>query len=104
MNTELKVWDSWEHDDWLTFRSHLAETLATNTAEVTFIKKDGDERVMTCTLNPELLPAKVVKEGEEKKPRVIKNPENSLPVYDINAKGWRSFIVKNVKAVSIIKE
>jgi hypothetical protein len=55
---------------------------------------------MTCTLNPELLPTKVVTEGEEEKPtRTIKNPNNSLPVYDINAEGWRSFVIKNVTQV-----
>ena len=95
----------WEEMEWKNFRNSLSEVLTFNTCTVTFIKKNGDERVMTCTLQPELLPTKVIVEGEEKKPKVLKDPLNSLPVYDINAKGWRSFIVKNIKAVTFeVKE
>ena len=87
-------------EDWTTCRTVLKNELQSKTAEVTFTKLNGDVRVMTCTLNPELLPAKVVTEGEEEKPtRTIKNPNNSLPVYDINAEGWRSFVIKNVTQV-----
>tara|TARA_Y100000389_G_scaffold204167_1_gene255321 strand:- start:87 stop:491 length:405 start_codon:yes stop_codon:yes gene_type:complete len=92
--------DSWTDEDWTTFRTVLKHELQSKTAEVTFTKLNGDVRVMTCTLNPELLPAKVVTEGEEEKPaRTIKNPNNSLPVYDINAEGWRSFVIKNITQV-----
>jgi hypothetical protein len=90
----------WNDEDWTTFRTVLKNELQSKTAEVTFTKLNGDVRVMTCTLNPELLPTKVVTEGEEEKPaRTIKNPNNSLPVYDINAEGWRSFVIKNVTQV-----
>ena len=92
--------NDWTDEDWTTFRTVLKNELQSKTAEVTFTKLNGDVRVMTCTLNPELLPAKVVTEGEEEKPtRTIKNPNNSLPVYDINAEGWRSFVIKNVTPV-----
>lgn len=92
--------DSWTDEDWTTFRTVLKHELQSKTAEVTFTKLNGDVRVMTCTLNPELLPVKVVTEGEEEKPaRTIKNPNNSLPVYDINAEGWRSFVIKNITQV-----
>jgi len=90
----------WNDEDWTAFRTVLKQELQSKTAEVTFTKLNGDVRVMTCTLNPELLPAKVVTEGEEEKPaRTIKNPNNSLPVYDINAEGWRSFVIKNITQV-----
>ena len=92
--------EDWTDEDWTTFRTVLKNELQSKTAEVTFTKLNGDVRVMTCTLNPELLPAKVVTEGEEEKPaRTIKNPNNSLPVYDINAEGWRSFVIKNITQV-----
>jgi hypothetical protein len=41
----------------------------------------------------------VIKEGEEKKERVIKNPENSLAVFDTKAEGWRSFLIRNITSV-----
>lgn len=92
--------EDWSDEDWTVFRTVLKNDLQTKTAEVTFTKLNGDVRVMTCTLNPTLLPTKVVTEGEEEKPaRIIKNPNNSLPVYDINAEGWRSFVIKNVTQV-----
>lgn len=95
----------WEAMEWRNFRNSLSEVLTYNTCTVTFIKKNGDERVMTCTLQPSLLPVKVVTEGEEKKPKVLKDPFNSLPVFDLNANAWRSFIVRNVKEVSFeVKE
>ena len=55
---------------------------------------------MTCTLQPDNLPKVVIKEGEEKKERVIKNPEKSLAVYDTKAEGWRSFLIRNIKSVN----
>ena len=59
---------------------------------ITFNKKDGSERVMRCTLVPEQLPPAIV--TEEKAPR--KRTEGVISVYDLDAMGWRSFVVKNV--------
>jgi len=101
MKHDLKIWDSWGDDEWVTFRTSLKTFLKENVCEVTFLKKNGDQRIMTCTLDDKLLPVVEVVEGAEaKKPRVLKNPENTLSVYDTNAKGWRSFVIKNVKAVT----
>ena len=98
-DTALVPVEDWDEKDWNTFREFLKKDLFTKTAEVTFTKLNGDVRVMNCTLNPEVLPAKVVTEGEEKPARIIKNPNNSLAVYDIDAKGWRSFVIKNITQV-----
>ena len=101
MKHDLKIWDSWNDDEWVTFRTSLKTFLKEHVCEVTFTKKDGDQRIMTCTLSNDILPVVELEEGAEpKKPRVLKNPNNSLAVYDTNAKGWRSFVVKNVTAVS----
>lgn len=62
---------------------------------ITFTKKDGTERVMRCTLQPEHLPPQPVTENKE--PR--KKAEGVIAVYDLDAKGWRSFVVKNVTHV-----
>lgn len=64
---------------------------------VTFIKKDGNERVMKCTLDPEILPKQVVK--EEKKER--KKSTDTIAVYDIEAEGWRSFALKSVRRIEL---
>jgi hypothetical protein len=75
---------------------------------VTFVKADGTDREMRCTLNPEELPA-VVQTGpvdgivsEAKKPR--KDPKEPDPavikVYDLEAKSWRSFRMDRLKKIT----
>ena len=67
---------------------------------VHFVKEDGSERVMECTLQPELLPPMPVKEDvETAKPK--KENLDVVSVYDIKAQGWRSFILKNIKNIKI---
>ena len=101
---------SWSDDEWNNFRSQVKDVLVEGVGEVTFTKINGDERVMTCTLRPQDLPKVEIKEGEErnemgglKKERVIKNPNNSLAVFDLKADGWRSFVIKNIKSVRVPK-
>ena len=64
---------------------------------VVFTKKDGTERTMTCTTKPELVPAESIVEGVEKKEKKVN--EEVIPVYDLDAKGWRSFRWDSVKQV-----
>lgn len=75
----------------------LKEFLRDEVIEVAFTKKNGDERVMRCTLMESYIPSKF-------KPKNIGNPpdeENQeyMNVFDIQQQGWRSFIIKNVKYV-----
>ena len=94
---------NWTDEEWNNFRSEVKDVLVKDLVEVTFTKVNGDERVMTCTLQPDtlqLLPKGVVKEGEEKKERVFKNPERSLAVYDTKAEGWRSFLIRNITSIN----
>ena len=63
----------------------LIEILQTGVLIVTFNKLDGDERVMTCTKNNENIP----EDMRPKTDKVIK--EGTITVWDLNAKGWRSF-------------
>jgi hypothetical protein len=65
---------------------------------VTFNKKDGTERVMTCSLQPELLPVPELKENVKEK----KENLNIVSVYDLTVQAWRSFTVKNVTNVTIL--
>lgn len=71
-------------------QQEIKDALHAGICEVTFTKVNGDERVMTCTLNEEFLPAQLdVEEAIEKK---TKKPNPSvLAVYDTKAEGWRSF-------------
>jgi hypothetical protein len=79
------------------FREWLIGMLKIGPVTVTFNKKDGAERVMTCSLQPELLPPAPVKESTTDK----KENTNIISVYDLTAQGWRSFIVKNVTNVTL---
>ena len=78
-------------------RETLDELLHVDVLTVTFIKKDGSERVMHCTLREDILPPKVVKEGEVKKVRKA-NPA-VVPVYDTDAKAFRSFRLDSIKNI-----
>jgi hypothetical protein len=66
----------------------LLEALHDGICEVTFTKKNGEERVMACTLNEGFLPTQIdIEEAiQKKKP----NPE-VLAVWDTDVGGWRSF-------------
>jgi len=89
----------WNDKDWDKFSKWLNGMLKINeTVTVTFTKQDGSERVMNCTLKPELLPvveAKPLQEG--KTPR--KESTTSIRVYDLEKQEWRSFTTKNVTKV-----
>jgi hypothetical protein len=66
----------------------LKKTLFENVVNVLFIKKDGTERKLICTLKPDLLPVQAdLEEAVQKK---TPNPD-VLAVWDIENKGWRSF-------------
>lgn len=82
-------------------RKWLRSMLAVGPTTVTFTKKDGETRVMTCTLQESAIPEehrpKPLAEGQT--PR--KRSEDSISVWDINAQGWRSFIYKNIINISI---
>jgi hypothetical protein len=84
-----------EHD-WEVFGKWVKGVLTVQPATITFMKKDGTERVMNCTLRGDMLP--VVEIKEDKTPR--KQNDSVLSVYDIDAQGWRSFTVNAVKRVS----
>ena len=71
----------------------LNKSLREGVLVVTFNKLNGDERVMTCTKNLESIP-------EESRPKTDKvPPKGNVNVWDINAKGWRSFKYDRVTKV-----
>ena len=80
-------------------RQWLKDLLKEQEAVVTFTKVSGDVRVMTCTLDPSVVPPapKALAEGEMVKAKK-ENPD-VCSVWDINAQGWRSFRWVNVTNV-----
>lgn len=98
MPTEMNVTAEWTDKDWDKLTKWLSSMLKTNTVTVTFTKKDGTERVMNCTLNPEVLPPTSVTEGKKER----KTNDATMAVYDVDAKGWRSFTIKSLKNISMV--
>jgi hypothetical protein len=80
------------------FKRWLKSHLAYGPTTIVFTKKDGTERVMNCTTNPELVPAVELVEGVETKSSRKVN-EEVMPVYDLEAKAWKSFRWDSIKQV-----
>ena len=89
----------WGDNEWNKFTKWLNGMLKINeSTTVTFTKQDGTERVMNCTLKPELLPVVEVKPlAEGKQPR--KESTTTMRVFDLEKKEWRSFTTQSVTRV-----
>ena len=67
---------------------YLKKLLQTGIVNVIFVKKDGTERNLLCTLMSSELPVQTdLEEAVQKK---TPNPD-VLAVWDLENKGWRSF-------------
>lgn len=75
------------------FRANLKSALQNNIMKITFMKKDGSERIMNCTLKEEFLPER----SESNKLR--KENLSVISVFDIDIKEWRSMILENILEV-----
>jgi len=84
-------------------RNELEQQLKENIMEVTFNKISGDKRIMTCTLNASYLPPAKKDEPLTQK-KIRKLNEEVLVVWDINAKGFRTFRMANIIEVKHIKD
>lgn len=82
------------------FKKWLKGHLAIGKVTVVFTKKDGSERTMVCTTSADLVPVEPVNESITPK-REKKINEEVCPVYDTDAKGWRSFRWDSVKEIKI---
>lgn len=69
---------------------------------ISFIKKDGSERMMKCTLNKHYLPSLPLTEEDTKPIKKIRK-ENSaiLSVFDLEKQDWRSIILENIISCSV---
>lgn len=77
-------------------RKWLMDMLKAGPMRIIFTKKDGTERVMNCTLKPELT------ENYEKKTERVKEVSPDIcPVFDLDVKSWRSFRYDSVKTIEL---
>jgi hypothetical protein len=89
-------------DAGIIFRDGLIKNLAAGKLEVNFIKKDGSERKMICTRCADLMPALTPLGEEEKQKRMQSNSPDNLPVFDLEAQGWRAFRIDSIKSVAFV--
>ena len=69
--------------------------------KVTFTKVNGDKRVMTCTLQENMIPPAQKGDAITQK-KVREYDDRVVAVWDLKAKGFRSFRVANVVDISIV--
>jgi len=78
-------------------REGMVARLRAGTCRVVFEKLNGEMRDMTCTLKQDEIPChhqpKTTIDEEEDVMKTI----TALKVFDVNADGWRSFRVENVR-------
>jgi hypothetical protein len=99
MQTIIRPGSEYTDNDWKLFKSWLKEVLLDNTITVTFTKKDGSIREMTCTLRNDILPEKEISESKITR----KQSDTVIPVYDLEKNAWRSFSLKSVIEVRFNK-
>jgi Fe2+ transport system protein B len=77
----------------------LKEDLKNGVVTVVFEKKDGTERIMRATLYDQYIPQVLSEyDGQEAKPAKQLN-DDVQTVWDIDARGWRSFRYDSVKTL-----
>jgi hypothetical protein len=94
VTTSSNVTKDWNESDWDRFNNWIRVLLAERNVKITFTKKDGTERVMNCTLDPNVIP--LVESVQDKREK--NKDKDYIAVYDTDIKAWRSFIVKSVKS------
>lgn len=83
----------------MTNRESMLTNLRKDVCRVTFTKKNGDTRVMLCTLEMRNIP-------EHKRPiseSAVKDNPEVVRVYDMEKHEWRSFRVDSVTGFEIEK-
>ena len=84
-------------------QNDLQKLLEQNVLVVDFTKLNGEKRVMTCTLREDMKPAATKKDPLSQE-KVRKVSDAVVSVWDVNAKGWRSFRYERVNKVDIVDE
>lgn len=88
MSETTKVFVEEEGKEW------LKSLLRSGVYTVEFVKKDGSQRKMCCTLMESEIPSEFTPKGTKK---TISN--DSLSVFDVEVNGWRSFRYDSIVSV-----
>ena len=78
----------------------MVGSLLKGICKVTFEKVDGTTRIMNCTLKPTILAEESGGGFIQKETQLTEEAKNSevVPVWDMEAQGWRSFRVSSVQS------
>ena len=74
-----------------------------NVMVVDFTKLNGDKRVMTCTLREDIKP-RATKDDTMSQKKVREMSDAVVSVWDVNAKGWRSFRYDRINSIDIVED
>lgn len=87
-------------DDTMTYdRGWMISELQKRECRVIFTKMNGEQRDMICTLQEGVVPP--AKKDEPITQKAVRSVnEEVIPVWDVNAEGWRSFRVDRVISFS----
>ena len=75
-------------------REWIRGVLRMHETTITFIKKDGTERKMLCTLMEDKIPSEKTPKNSGKA-----QSEESIAVFDLEKEDWRSFRFDSVKRI-----
>ena len=84
-------------------KQDLKLQLEQNVVVVDFTKLNGDKRVMTCTLREDIKPPATKTDTMSQK-KIREMSDAVVNVWDVNAKGWRSFRYDRINSVNIVEE
>jgi hypothetical protein len=84
-------------------KEDLKLLLSQNVLTVDFTKLDGDKRVMTCTLREDMKPTATKTDPLSQK-KVREVSDAVVSVWDVNAKGWRSFRYDRINSTEVVQE
>ena len=78
----------------------IVDQLRSNVLEVSFVKVDGDTRVMPCTLLTEYMPE--LSETKVQKVDDYSVNKSVIRAFAIDKQAWRSFRLENVTGVRVV--
>jgi hypothetical protein len=74
-------------------KQSFLQELANGEKTFTFVKKDGSDRIIRCTRNPELIPGEFHPKSETQ----LLEEQDVIPAFDLDVGEWRSFTFSTIK-------
>ena len=84
-------------------KEDLKNLLEQNVLTIDFLKLNGDRRIMTCTLRDDMKP-RATKADPMSQKAVREVSDAVVSVWDVNAKGWRSFRYDRINSTEVVQE